>query len=61
LTKELDLVKKVYVNKDSKSMNGTIHKITTINSKSFYIGDTRNYSPYIRNGRVKNLKMPIAE
>ena len=45
--------------KEGKSINGTIHKITVINSNSFYIGDTRNFGKYIRNGIAKNLKIPI--
>ena len=45
--------------KDIKSINGTVHKITVINSNSFYIEDTRNYGKYIRNGIGKNLKIPI--
>ena len=30
-----------------------------INSKSFEIGDTTVYEPYIRNGIAKNVKTPI--
>jgi hypothetical protein len=42
-----------------KSINGTIHKVKVINSKSFEIGNTLNYTPYIRNGTVKNIKTPV--
>lgn len=46
--------------KDStKSINGTLHKIQTINSSSFYIEDTRDFSPYVGNGTAKNVKLPI--
>lgn len=41
------------------SMNGTVHKIRVINSNSFEIGDTRGFTPYIRNGIAKNVKTPI--
>lgn len=30
-----------------------------INSKSFEIGDTTIYEPYIRNGLAKNVKTPV--
>lgn len=43
----------------SKSINGTIHKIKVINSKSFEIGDTTGYEAYIRSGTVKNIKTPL--
>lgn len=43
----------------SKSINGTLHKVKVINSKSFEIGDTTVYEPYIRNGTVKNVKTPL--
>jgi len=39
--------------------NGTIHKIKVINSNSFEIGDTRQYTNYIRNGVAKNIKTPV--
>lgn len=42
-----------------KSINGTLHKIETINSNSFRIGGTQAFTPYIRNGTAKNLKLPI--
>lgn len=38
------------------SINGRLFKIQTINSNSFYIGDTRDFEPYIRNGTAKNIK-----
>lgn len=41
------------------SINGTIHKIRSININSFEIGDTRGFSNYIRNGIAKNIKTPI--
>ena len=44
---------------DQKSINTTLHKITTINSNSFYIEDTRDYKPYVGNGTAKNVKLPI--
>lgn len=44
---------------EKKSINGTIHKIITINSNSFSIGDTTKYGKYIRNGVIKNIKVPI--
>lgn len=43
----------------TKSINGTLHKVKVINSKSFMIGDTTAYEPYIRNGIAKNVKTPI--
>ena len=43
----------------SKSISETIYKIKTINSKSFEIGNTTGYDPYIRNGTAKNIKTPI--
>jgi hypothetical protein len=42
-----------------KSINGTLHKIETINSNSFRIGSTLAFKPYIRNGTAKNLKLPV--
>lgn len=44
----------------TKSINGTLHKITTINSNSFYIEDTRDFKPYTGNGTAKNVKLPIS-
>mgnify|MGYP000926696280 CR=1 FL=1 len=41
------------------SINGTMHKITTINANSFKIGDTRRFTSYIRNGLAKQIKTPI--
>jgi hypothetical protein len=43
----------------SKSINDILHKIKVINSKSFEIGDTTIYQPYIRNGTAKNIKTPL--
>lgn len=42
-----------------KSINNTIHIIKVINYKSFEIGDTTQYSKYIRNGTAKNIKTPV--
>lgn len=42
-----------------KSINDTIHKVKVINSKSFEIGNTLTYQPYIRNGTAKNIKTPV--
>ena len=44
---------------DQKSINDQVFQIKSINTNSFYIGDTRNYSPYIRNGTAINLKKSI--
>lgn len=41
------------------SINQTIHKVQVINSNSFFIGDTRKYTPYVRNGLAKNIKTPL--
>ena len=41
------------------NINGSIHKIEVINYNSFFIGNTLNYTKYIRNGTVKNLKVPF--
>lgn len=35
------------------SINGTSHKVTTINANSFKIGDTTKFTPYIGNGLAK--------
>lgn len=43
----------------TKSINGTLHKVKALNTKSFQIGDTTMYEPYIRNGLAKNVKTPI--
>lgn len=43
----------------AKSINETIHKVKVINSKSFEIGNTLNYTPYIRSGTIKNIKTPV--
>jgi len=42
-----------------KSINGTIHKVKVINSKSFLIGNTTGYEKYVRNGTAKNIKTPV--
>lgn len=57
--REVEGMDSLNTDKEPKSINGTIHKIQTINSNSFKIGDTSNYSPYIRNGLVKNIKVPV--
>ncbi len=44
---------------EAKLINETIHKVKVINSKSFEIGNTLGYTPYIRNGTVKNIKTPV--
>ena len=41
------------------SINGSVHKVKVINKSSFYIGDTRNYEVYIRNGLAKPIKSPV--
>jgi hypothetical protein len=40
------------------SINGKIFKIKVLNWNSFSIGDTTNFTPYIRNGLCKNIKIP---
>ena len=40
------------------SINGTLHKIKVININSFKIGDTRAFTPYVRNGLAKQIKTP---
>jgi hypothetical protein len=42
----------------SKSINGRVFKIKVINWNSFSIGDTTNFTPFLRNGLVKNIKVP---
>jgi hypothetical protein len=44
--------------KHSKSINDRLFKIKVINWNSFSIGDTKNFTPYVRNGLVKNIKVP---
>lgn len=44
---------------EASSINGTVHAIKVVNSRSFLIGDTRNYSEYIKNGLAKNVKLPV--
>lgn len=41
------------------SINGRLFKIQGINSNSFYIGDTTDFEPYVRNGTAKNIKQPF--
>lgn len=43
----------------TKSINGAIRKVKVINFKSFEIGDTRMFEPYVRNGTAKNIKTPV--
>jgi hypothetical protein len=43
----------------TKTINDTIHKVKVINSKSFQIGNTLDFTPYVRNGTVKNIKTPV--
>jgi hypothetical protein len=43
----------------NKSINGAIRKVKVINFKSFEIGDTRMFEPYVRNGTAKNIKTPV--
>jgi ubiquitin-activating enzyme E1 len=40
------------------SINGQVFQIKVINWNSFSIGDTTNFKPYVRNGIVKNIKVP---
>lgn len=40
-------------------INGTLHRVKTINKSTFLIGDTTTYSPYVRNGTAKLIKTPI--
>lgn len=40
------------------SINGHVFQIKIINWNSFSIGDTTKYKPFIRNGIVKNIKIP---
>jgi ubiquitin-activating enzyme E1 len=43
----------------NKSINGIIRKVKVINFKSFEIGDTTMFEPYVRNGTAKNIKTPV--
>jgi hypothetical protein len=45
-------------NKKSANINDHVFQIKVINWNSFSIGDTTNFKPYIRNGIVKNIKVP---
>ncbi len=40
------------------TINGHVFQIKVINWNSFSIGDTTNFKPYVRNGIVKNIKVP---
>ena len=42
----------------SKSINDRVFKVKVINWNSFSIGNTKNFTPYVRNGLVKNIKVP---
>ncbi len=42
----------------AKSINGTRHKVTVIDPFTFSIGDTSTYTPYVRNGIAKQVKLP---
>lgn len=44
---------------ETKSINETVHKISIINKSSFKIGNTTEYTEYIGNGLVRNLKIPV--
>jgi hypothetical protein len=41
-----------------KSINYRVFKVKVINWNSFSIGDTTNFTPYLTNGLVKNIKVP---
>jgi hypothetical protein len=60
---EVDQVQAFYnkmVNDSTKksTINGRVFKVKVINWNSFSIGDTTNFKPYLRNGIVKNIKLP---
>lgn len=42
-----------------KSINGIPFQIKYINTKSFKIGDTRDFEPYVRGGVIKQIKVPF--
>ena len=42
----------------SSSINETIHKIEIVSPFSFKIGDTTIYTPYERNGKITQVKVP---
>lgn len=44
--------------KSYNNINGKVFQVKVINWNSFSIGDTSNFSTYIRNGLVKNIKLP---
>jgi hypothetical protein len=48
------------LNDDSKSINGTFHKIEVIDQSSFRIGDTSIYSSYDLDGTARNIKKPFS-
>ena len=59
----MELIDKSQIEKDKNStgsINGTKHKITTINASSFKIGDTTKYTPYQGNGLAKQIRLPIS-
>lgn len=48
------------IDPQGKSINGSLHKMKTINKSTFSIENTSQYSKYIRNGTAKLVKTPIA-
>ena len=44
---------------EGKSINGSLHKVKTLNKSSFLIENTLNFTPYERNGTAKLIKQPI--
>jgi ubiquitin-activating enzyme E1 len=42
-----------------ESVNGLMFKVKVINYNSFYIGDTQQFSKYIRGGLAKQIKLPF--
>ena len=44
---------------EQKSINETVHTITSINSNSFEIGNTLGFSAYEGEGTARNIKMPV--
>jgi hypothetical protein len=47
------------LNDMTASINETLHKIVDIGKNWFTIGNTSQYSEYLGNGLVKNIKIPI--
>lgn len=43
----------------SETINGTLHKVKTVNASSFKIGDTRKFEEYVGNGIAKQLKTNV--